>query len=98
MSEQKPIKFKRVKADALIKDISIGADFYYLLQNLFFYTIEKHGVDDATKSLREMQGGEVAPRTPFEAYMVGLIALIFEIEKKADAQGLMEEHEAPVVN
>lgn len=95
MSEKPTQKFKVLKEDAVIA-ITVRADFYKLLQELFFYEFNLDP-EKATASIQYMSGeGETPPRNPFESKLIILITLLKRLEAAAIEQGLTEEKELEV--
>jgi len=94
---KKPTKIKVIKDDALIK-IDIGALFYARIKELLFWYGTQVPEEEFRKSMLELRTRE--PQNDFEYHLIALLALVQEIEKKADEQGFMEEQEfiPPTIN
>jgi hypothetical protein len=94
---KKPTKIKVIKDDALIK-VDIGALFYARIKELLFWYGTQIPEEEFRKSMLELRTRE--PQNDFEYHLLTLLALVQEVEKKADEQGFMEEQEfiPPTVN
>lgn len=91
------MKVKRIKPDALVTGINVGATFYSRMQVLMMDMIENHGVDKATEIInRFKKDAEYSPQSIFEENLVTVLSFLYLVEEKANAQGLMEDFEMDV--
>jgi hypothetical protein len=95
------MKVKRIKPDALVTGINVGATFYSRMQVLMMDMIEQHGVDKAYEIInRFKKDAEYAPQSIFEENLVTVLSWLLLVEEKANQQGLMEDFEIdnPTIN
>jgi len=96
MQDEKPttvatVKFRKIKVGSLIKDINVGVGFYNRLQDLLKYHYDSKTPEEGLQALLSLKTGE--PKNDFEAHLVTIMSLMYEIEVKAEAQGLIETEE-----
>lgn len=85
------VKLKTIKKDSIIK-IEISDFFYSKLQKLFFYLSKDQ--EATLKSIIELKDRE--PANDLEESLVTVLALIYEVEAKAQQQGFLQDTEVPV--
>lgn len=83
MSES--VKIKKIKGGSII-NIQVGTGFYQRVQQMLFKHIADNPKEDLTKALENLKNKEAS--TDFEYALETLMSLIYEIESKAEEQGL----------
>lgn len=81
-------KVKMMSPQALIK-VDIGAKFYSQLCDLYFWYVELHGHDKCIEAAKGLTQRE--PANDMEKHLLTIMAILVEIETKADQQGFLED-------
>lgn len=86
---EQTIKLPVIKPESIIK-IEVGGGFYQRLQQLLF-SFEKQDPERALKTIAAFK--ERDPQDAWEENFLTILTLIYEIEQKAQEQGLIIENE-----
>lgn len=94
MLENTHLKVKAIKAGSIIK-IEVGHGFYARFQELLFKFINDNPNEDFVKAMENLKNNPA--NSPYEYHLETLMSLLFEMENKAEEQGLivMKDIEQP---
>jgi outer membrane PBP1 activator LpoA protein len=90
MEENKPVKYKAIPFDALIK-IEVSGTFAGRLHGLLIHYMQQKPLAEVQKILEHLKNNE--PEDEFSNHLLTIIILIQEIEKQAVAQDLIKDME-----
>ena len=83
-------KIKVIPVDVQI-DITIGGGLFARLSQLITHYGSQKPIEEFTAIMKRLQ--TEAPKDEFEYHLITLLSLVIEIEKKAIAQGKVEERD-----
>jgi hypothetical protein len=90
MEENKKVKYKGIKSEALIK-LEFSGYFTARIQTLLIYFMKLKTVAEINKILEDLKTKE--PADEYQLHLLTLLILIQDIEKAAGQQGLVVEEE-----